>query len=139
MRARSEAQKVLNEQIKTAIGPERFTEYQRATDYNYRQTTQLVARLNLPPETANNLYTIQKEFEGRRSDMYRANSARGPDAAAAFEKMTAQGTALQQEAIARVIPVLGNAKNVDAYKQYGGSWITNMVPRPPPRPSPPKS
>jgi hypothetical protein len=70
-------------------------------------------------------------------DMY--HSARGPDAAAASEKMTAQGTALQQEAITRVMPLLGNAKNVDAYKQYGGSWITNMVPRPPPRPLPPKS
>ena len=138
MRARSEAQKQLNDQIKVALGPERFAEYQRATDYNYRQTTQLIARLNLPPETANHLYTIQKEFEQRRSDLYRGGS--GPPGSPAFERIVQQTTALQSEALARVTPVLGSAQFVDAYKQYGGSWLTNMVPRPPVnRPPPPKS
>jgi hypothetical protein len=131
MRARSEAQKQLTEQIKVALGTERFAEYQRATDHNYRQTTQLVARLNLAPETANSLYTIQKEFDQRRSDLYRNSGGGG---SAGFDNIAAQATALQQEAIAKVTPVLGSAKNLEAYKQYGGSWITNMVP--PPRPAP---
>ena len=35
-----------------ALGADRFAEYERATDYNYRQTSQLVARLELPPAAA---------------------------------------------------------------------------------------
>ena len=137
MRARSEAQKQLNDQIKLALGPERFTEYQRGTDYNFRQTTQLIARLNLPAETANTLYAVQKDFEQRRNDLYRAGS--GPPGTPAWDNMVQQATALQKEAVARVTPVLGNAQNIQAYKQYGGAWIDSLVPRPPPtatRPEP---
>lgn len=140
MRARSEAQKQLNEQIKGALGTERYAEYQRATDYNYRQTTQLMARLNLPPETANTLYTIQRDFEQRRNDLFRSGG--GPPGSPGWDNMVQQATALQQEAIGRITPVLGNAQHLDAYKQYGGSWLTNLVPRPPPpaaRPPPNKS
>jgi hypothetical protein len=139
MRARSEAQKQLNEQIKVALGPERYTEYQRAIDYNYRQTTQLMARLNLPAETANTLYAIQKEFEQRRNDLFRSS---GPPGTPGWDNLIQQATALQQEAVGRIAPVLGTTQHVDAYKQYGGSWITNLVPRPPPpsaRPPPSKS
>jgi hypothetical protein len=131
MRARSEAQKQLNEQIKAAFGPVRFEEYQRATDYQYRQTTQLVARLELPPQTANQLYAVQKEFEQRRDDLFR-NAARGP-----ASSLIEQGKALEQEAIARLAPLLGSTSRVDAYKQYGGAWLSSLVPRPPRPPAPP--
>jgi hypothetical protein len=51
------------------------------------------------------------------------------------EERTQQFTALEQEAIARITPLLGSASGVEAYKQYGGSWLQSMVPRPiPPRP-----
>lgn len=133
MRARSEGQKQHVEQIKIALGLERFAEYQRATDYNYRQTTQLVARLNLPSDTANTLYTIQKDFEQRRNDLYRGGGARpgSPE----WDTLAQQASALQQQAIARITPVLGTAQHVEAYKQYGGSWLSNMVPRPPRAPA----
>lgn len=130
MRARSEAQRQLNDQIKAALGAERYEQYQRATDYNYRQTTQLVARLELPPDTADKLYVVQKEFEQRRGEIYRSGAS--PSSAPAIE----QAKALQQEAISRVTPILGSPSRVEAYKEYGGSWITNMVPRSPPRPAP---
>lgn len=122
--ARNEAEKNLTTQIKNALTPDRAAEYDRANDYNYRRTAQLVTRLELPPETLNNLYAVQKEFELRRNDVYRAS----PNAA----ERTAQLTALQQEAITRVTPLLGNAAYVDTYKQYGGSWLQNLVPRQPP-------
>lgn len=136
MRRRSEGQKQLNDQIKAALGTDRYAEYQRATDYNFRQTTQLVARLELPPETANSLYAVQKEFEQRRNDIYRSSSGGG--AAPGSERLVEQATALQQEALARVTPILGSASYVEAYKQYGGSWLANMVPRSPPRAVRPK-
>ena len=63
MRVYMDAQKQLREQIKLALGPERAADYERATDYNYRQTSALVARLELPAETTNQLYDLRKEFE----------------------------------------------------------------------------
>jgi hypothetical protein len=132
--ARRIAQTKLTEDIKATLGPERFADYQRGTDGQYRQTTQLVARLNLPPETANRLYAIQKEFEQRRSDLFRGSGGATP-----FETIRGQAATLQQEAIARVTPLLGSAQHVEAYKQYGGFWIGSLVARPPDdRPAPPK-
>jgi hypothetical protein len=126
-RQREDAQKLLTDQIKAALGPERAADYERATDYNYRSTSQLVERLELPPETTNNLWAAQQEFQQRRMDIYRS--------AAAPDERTQQLAALQQEAIARITPLLGGASGVEAYKQYGGSWLQNLVPRPaPPRP-----
>lgn len=131
--ARSIAQTKLTEDIQAALGPERYAEYQRGTDGNYRQTTQLVARLELPPETANHLYAIQQEFDQRRNALFRGRGS------TAFETLRAQAATLQQEAIARVTPLLGGARQVEAYKQYGGSWIGRLVPLPPvDRPAPPK-
>ena len=49
------------------------------------------------------------------------------------EQRTQQLTALQQEAITRVTPLLGNSNRLTAYKQYGGSWIDSLVPRPQPK------
>jgi hypothetical protein len=127
-RARQTIQEQLNADLKAALGDQRYADYQRAMDYNYRQTTQLVARLNLPPQTANELYAVQKEMEQRRMNF--AASANGT--ALTREQAMEQMTALQQEATARVTSALGgNAAALEAYKQYGGSWLANLVPRPP--------
>lgn len=128
MRQRGEAQKQLLAQIGSALGAERAADYERAIDYNYRQTSQLVARLELPPETALSLWNTQKEFEKRRGEIYRAS----PGVAEADR--TSQLAALQKEALAKVTPLLGTASAVAAYRQYGGSWLESLVPRPaPPR------
>jgi hypothetical protein len=43
-----------------------------------------------------------------------------------------QLVALQQQAIAKVTPLIGGPQNVDVYKQYGGQWLDSLVPRPRP-------
>lgn len=123
MRRRSEAERLLKEQIKGVLPPQRAAEYDRLTDYNYRQTSRLVARLELPPQTADQLYALQKDFERRRSEIYSGGAANR-------EQITQAVTALQQQAIASVTPVLGSARALEAYRQYGGTWISNLVPRP---------
>jgi hypothetical protein len=65
IRARSDAQKQQNEEIKTALGDDRYADYQRANDGNYRQTSQLVTRLDLPPETTNQIYAMQQDIQQR--------------------------------------------------------------------------
>jgi hypothetical protein len=144
MRARMTAQKQLQDQMKAALAPDRAAEFDRATDFNYRQTTQLVARLELPPETANQLYAVQKEFEQKRNDTMQEVSQAMREAAQTgvrpnMQLMTDRMTALQQEALSKVTPILGNDRAVEAYKQYGGSWIGFMVPRLPTTTRPPAS
>ncbi|MEO5959503.1 MAG: hypothetical protein ABIZ49_02445 [Opitutaceae bacterium] len=126
-RQRSEAQKLLTDQIKAMLGT-RAEEYTRSTDYNYQRTTQLVARLELPPETAPQVYTVQKEFEQRRMTI-----AQNRDLPA--EQRTQQLTALHDEATAKLTPLLGGTRGLEAYKTNGGTWLQSLVPRPAPTPT----
>lgn len=131
MRARSDAQRKLTEDIKAALGPDRALEYERAIDSRYRQATQLVARLELPPENAVGLWNVQKEFEQR---MRTTLTGAGPMTAADRNQMLAT---MQQEAVAKVTSLLGgDPSRVDIYKQNGGQWLQNLAPRPVAAPRP---
>ena len=125
MRLRSEAQRQLNDQIKGALGPSRAETWERATNYEYRTTSQLVARLELPPETTDKAWSVRDEIQKRASQVRQ-------DPSLTPEQRTQQFQALQQEAIAKVQPLFGGTRGVEAYKQYGGQWIEFLVPRPRP-------
>ncbi len=127
MQAQAAAWKDLNAQIATALGPDRYAEYQRDTDYSYMQTANLVARLQAPPETANTLYAMQKEMQQRSIDIFKAQGT--PNSPGSIYDQLA---ALQQEATTRVTTLLGTPDAVAAYKQYGGSWLNNLLQRAPP-------
>jgi hypothetical protein len=118
MRARNEAQKQLNEQVKLALGPDRAADYERSNDYNYRTTSQLVTRLELPPETTNQVWAIQKDIQQRAQDAYKLS----PD------ERTAQLAALADETKQKVTAALGE-RGYTAYQQYGGSWMQMLQPR----------
>jgi hypothetical protein len=127
MKLRSEAQKQLALDIKTALGDERYADYQRATNSNFRQTSQLVARLELPPETATQIYSVQQDIQ-KRANALRQDRTLSPD-----DRVT-QLTALASEAQVKISGSLG-ATGFDAYKQYGGQWLQNLVPKPSSPPS----
>lgn len=124
-RRRAEKHQQLREQIKATLGPTRAADYERASDYSYRQTSQLVARLELPPETTQQVYAIKSDLEGRMRDALRSNA--GIDREQALAQYA-------EEARTRITAVLG-ARGYEAYQQYGGTWLRSMQPRPaPPRP-----
>ena len=125
-RLRSDAQRQLNEQMKAALGPARAADYERATNYEYRQASQLVARLELPPETTNRLWDVRTEIQKRAAELRSLPAAQRDE----------QLRALQAEASAKIAPLLGGANRVESYKQYGGMWLTSLVPRTPPPPTP---
>lgn len=122
MRQRTEAQKQLTEQIKAALGPERAADYVRASDPNYRQTSQLVARLQLPTETSNQVWSVQQDIQ-QRSRALAANSS------LSTEERTQQLAALTNEAEAKISATLG-ARGFESYKQYGGQWMQQLQSRP---------
>lgn len=120
-RAYTEGRKKMTEEIKAALGETRFADYERATDYNYRQTTQLIARLGLPPETANKVYAVQKEFQQVRTTITSRNQAERDE----------QLALLASEAQTNLTALLG-ARGYEAYKQNGGSWLQMLQPPRPP-------
>lgn len=126
MRRRSEAQTQMNDQIKAVLGDARYAEYQRGTDYNYSRTRQLIARLELPPATADLVYDLQKDIQARMM------MTTGPNRPLSLEARNAERAALAQEAETKLTAALG-ARGYEAYKLNGGTWVQSLQP-PPPRP-----
>lgn len=122
-RQRSEAQRELNEQIKSSLGPARGAEYERATDYNYRQTSQLVARLELPADTTTKIWELKQDVE-QRANALRRDTSLSP------EVRTQQLAAIAAESTAKLTPLLGGERGMEAFKQYGGFWYSNLTQRP---------
>jgi len=127
MQRRGNAQQKAREQIKAMLGPVRGAEYERASDYSFRQTSMLVSRLELPPDTTTKVWEVKQDIEKRiapiRMDRALSNEAR-----------TQQLTALAEEGTQRVTTLVG-ARGIEAYKtQGGGFWLQNILPRPTPPP-----
>jgi hypothetical protein len=118
MKQRQEAQKELTAQIKAALGPERAAEYERATDYQFQQVNRIVSRLDLPKETAAQVWEVQKDIQQRAAAL---RSTPGLSPAARTEQLAA----LAQEATTKVGGALG-PRGLEVYKQYSGSWIQNL-------------
>lgn len=119
---REAAYQRMNDQIKTALGPDRFAEFDRSRNPSYQRTAQLVTRLELPPATANQVWALANEVQ-QRSATIRAD----PTTPAA--ERDASLTALATEATEKVTAALG-PRGLEAYKQYGGGWLTTLSPRP---------
>jgi hypothetical protein len=58
-RVRSEAQKGLREQIKAVLGEERYKDYERSQDWEYRNLLRLAGRLGLEPAAAPRIYDLR--------------------------------------------------------------------------------
>jgi hypothetical protein len=75
---REQAAKQLDEQIKVQLGEERFADYQRAQDPDYRQLNATVARFKLPGNTANEVYEMKRVLL-EQQDKVRADSNLTPE------------------------------------------------------------
>lgn len=58
---RREAEKNLADQIKEALGAERYADYARAQNHEYQQLQSVAKRLSLPPETAGTVFNLRYE------------------------------------------------------------------------------
>lgn len=126
-RARADAMKQLSAQIQTALGPERYAAYQQAIDPNYQQTYQLVTRLELPKETAAQVFAVQKDAEQRMATLRADRSLNN-------EQRQAQLGTLHQEATQKITSSLG-ARGFEAYQESGGFWLQNLQRAANPRPA----
>jgi hypothetical protein len=125
VRERQDAQKEVQAQIKAALGESLATQYEQAMDYNYQSTNRVVARLNLPKETVQQVMDVSKDIQAR------ANSVR-MDRTLSPDQRNAQLAALNTEATNKLTAAFQGERGLAAYKDNGGYWLSNLVP--PPRP-----
>ncbi|HVS53927.1 MAG TPA: hypothetical protein VHD62_16345 [Opitutaceae bacterium] len=118
-------------QVKTLLPPDRAADIDQVANTSASQLNRLVARLDLPLSAATEVSNVQKDTQQR------ATAIRSDSSLNAAAKRT-QLSALADEATAKVSTALGGSRGLEAYKEYGGQWLTNLVPRPPTPPQPPK-
>src|SRR5207244_972841 len=80
--------------------------------------SQLVARLELPSETTNQVYAMQQDFQQR------VGAIRGNTSLPVADR-NAQFANLATEAQTKITALLGS-RGYDAYKQYGGQWLQQL-------------
>lgn len=115
--ARDTAEESVTHQIEAALGPTRYAEYEKATDYNYRQTSRLVTRLELPADTANQIYALQKDIQKRSASIQSSGTP---------EERKARLAELAAEAQAKLTATLGT-KGYETYKANNiGYWLNSL-------------
>ena len=116
-----ENQKAMKAELATALGPDKFKEYERGTDYYYRQLQSLAKKNDLPAETAGKVFDYKSTAEGTVKQLRENKDMSNEQRQAALQQIrTETETTLKQ--------TLGEK----AYKSYiknGGWWINNIAPQ----------
>lgn len=114
MRARAEAQRQLQDDIRAALGDTAYANLRRATDADLRTVDSLVARLNLPAGTTDRVAALR---ENLAAESQRINA----EAALPAAQRRAQIQALDTRAKTKIQQALG-AEAAEAYAQRS-AWV----------------
>jgi hypothetical protein len=119
MRTRSDrAEREMEEQIKAVLGQERFTEYLRAQDPEYRLAHQVAGRYALPPEAAVQVMEVKKIAERNAAELRAQSGLADDERLAEFEK-------IQTETELSLKKTLGDAA-WRTYQRYSGDWLKTL-------------
>lgn len=127
---RNKAQKEVDEQIKTLVGDERYVEYKRAQDWDYKNLLRLTERQGLPREAAVTVYDMRKLVE-EQVQKVRA------DKTLTSEQRTEALKSIRTETEKTVIDTLGEKVSASYKRRGGGYWINNISPTRTPQPTAP--
>jgi len=117
MRARSDAQRQLQDDIRTAIGDTNYAALRRATDSDLRNVDSLVSRLNLPANTTDR---VAAGRETLAAESQRINA----DTSVPFPQRRAAITELSNRAKSELTAALG-AEAGEAYAQRS-PWVSML-------------
>ena len=130
-RAEQQAGAALNNELAKALGPERFAQYQRAQDGDYRSLQQVTDRFGLSADVAARVFNMKQAAEA-----IKAQVESNPNLTDEQRARAIAGIATKTEQ--SVLAALGN-EVYNAYSGNGGQWVGNLaeidesrVPRPPP-------
>jgi len=130
-RAAYQANEALNSELAKTLGPERFAQYQRAQDGDYRSLLQVTDRFGVSADVAAKVYNMKQAAEA-----IKARVESSPNLTDEQRAQAIAGVAKQTER--SVAAALGN-EVYNTYSKNGGQWLGSLgeidesrVPRPPP-------
>ncbi len=115
---RQAQQTEIQQQLETALGPDRFADYTRASNPAYSAAYQIAQRLNLPAEAPAQVYALQQQFTQQ------ANAIKADTSLSAADR-SSQLAAVSQQATSQVTAILG-ADGTAGYLRGGGNWVRNL-------------
>lgn len=127
-RAQQEAQEALNEEIKKVLGDQRYAEYERAQDGDYKSLVQLAGRFEISGDLINRVYDHKATAE-------RQKEAIENNAGLSEEQRRTALAAIAQETERTVAQIMGD-KVFKAYRKAGGQWINGLGVSAVPEPAP---
>jgi len=106
--------------LQTALGPERYAEYERASSGAFQQTRRVTRRLGLADETAVQAWEIERAASTAAGEL-RANAGLDED-----RRRNALGE-VNLEALRSLRQVLGD-EGLRVYREYAGGWLGSLAP-----------
>jgi hypothetical protein len=113
-----QAEDALNEELRKLLGPERYAEYQRAQDADYKTLLQFADRVQIPRDVANQVYDLKARVETQRDTVEGDLSLTEQQRAVAL-------AALAETARTEVGKLMGD--NATKYFPVGGHWISDIA------------
>lgn len=120
MKKYQDEQNQKNEQLKLALGEQRYKEYSRSKEYEYQQLYRLVQSSDLPKDTASKVYDV-KEAAQSQVNKVRMDSSLTPE-------QRQQALADIRAASVQAVQASLGEKNYKKYESSGGWWIRNLAP-----------
>jgi hypothetical protein len=117
-KAQQEAQRALGEEMKKLLGDQRYNEYVRSQDGDYRSLQNLGSRFNLPNETIANIYNMRQQAEQQKQQL-EANGNLTPE-----QRQNALA-AIARETQNSVAQMMGD-KAFKAYQRGTGQWMNSL-------------
>jgi hypothetical protein len=117
-RAQEEGQRALNEEMRKVLGGDRYGEWQRAQDPDYKALVQISDRYNLPVDTSQKIYNYKVQAEQQKLQV-----ESNPNLSE--EQRQAALVAISRETEKAVSDVMGP----NVYKSYlrvAGQWIPGL-------------
>ena len=114
------AQQELEQSIHSLLGEQRYAEYKRAKDWEYKALLQVAREHQLPPQAAGQVYDLKKAVEAQKSQLIE-------DPNLTLEGRQAALRALQGDTERALAQTLGD-KAYQAYKRRHSWWIRSLAP-----------
>ncbi len=125
IKASQEAAKLAQDNLRTALGEERYKEMQLAQDYGFRQLLSAAPFLGFDKAAALRVGDLKTETEKAANEL-RRNTALSP------EERNKALQDIRTAAEAAITKEIGE-KGYKYYKRQGGHWLNNLSPRPMPQ------
>jgi hypothetical protein len=120
VQAIADAQAQYESAMRAALGPERYTEYQRAADQDFHQTRKVTQRLGLPDDVALQAWEIQRSARVAADELRAGVGLDDARRHAALEQIHAEAQRALQGALGE--------RGYGTYMNHAGAWLGELIP-----------